>query len=768
MKIHRPPRPPVVFVPVLSFLALVGLVAVLAGCLPSGPQPSVRSRRAGGAAGAAAWEGVEIDESRVHPERGAGREVLNISEVPVVGGLYREGRSPRYGIADEWSGLRTPTDAPDGGGSRAVAKAPPPWQTAGLGTELWIIERAEPVGEERAVGTLPPPGTPTQGELRVRRGEEEVPLPLAHTAVRAEVAAYLATVNVTQQYRNPYDTKIEAVYVFPLPQDAAVTDFVMVIGERRIRGVIREREEARRVYEEAKRQGYRAALMTQERPNIFTQRVANIEPGRGIDVELTYFSPLRAVDGEFEFVFPMVVGPRYNPPGSTGGVGAVGRGSGGASGQATEVQYLRPEERSGHDIDLSVSLDAGMAVEAIHSVNHAVQVARPDPGRATVTLSPHDTVPNKDFVLRYRLAGERLKTAFLTHRSERGNFFALLLQPPETPRNLPRMPREMVFVLDCSGSMSGEPLAKAKQAMRRCLKNLAPNDTFQIIRFSSDASALGRAPLPATAANVTRGLEYVRDLRGAGGTRMIEGIKAALDFPHDAERLRVVSFMTDGFIGNETEILAAVHERLGASRIFSFGVGSSVNRYLLERLALMGRGAAAFVGLREGAGRKVDAFYERLARPALADARLDWGGLEVSDVYPRTLPDLFVGRPVLITGRFHGTGRRTLRLVGRCGTEDVVREIPVTLDAGAAEHRGVASLWARWKLRDLAMRETYNPSAGLRHAMLETSVSHRLLCKYTAFLAVDGTRRTAGGHGVTIQQPVPVPDGVRYDTTVRE
>ena len=627
---------------------------------------------------------------------------------------------------------------------------------AGAATdELWIIERPEAVTR-----AAPGDDAPTQGELRAKiPGEEkEIPLPLKHTDVRAEVSAFIATVNVTQQYHNPFDQKIEAVYVFPLPQNAAVTEFVMTIGERRIRGLIREREEARKIYEEAKRRGYVASLLTQERPNVFTQRVANIEPKKEIGVTITYFNALKYGRGEYEFVFPMVVGPRYNPPGWTDGIGAVARGATSKSGQPVEVQYLKPGERSGHDIGVTVEIDAGVEIEEVSCPSQAVQVEKSGPTRARVSLSKLDAIPNKDLVLRYKVAGRRMKTAFLTHRGEKGNHFALVLQPPADLADLARVPREMVFVLDCSGSMRGQPMAKAKEAIRRCLRKLDPDDTFQVIRFSNNASQLGPAPIPATPANVRSALRYVERLSGSGGTQMIEGIKAALDFPHDEGRFRVVSFMTDGYIGNESQILAAVHEKLGESRIFSFGVGSSVNRYLLEGMARMGRGAVAYVGLNEGAGREVDLFYDRCSRPALTDIEVDWGGMKVDSVYPMQIPDLFVGRPVLVTGRFEGNGETTVRVTGRAGSSEQAFEIPVDLDDEGARHAGVSKVWARKKLAELAAFMTHTPSDELREEMLAVSLEHSVQCRYTAFLAVDSSRRTEGESGYTVNVPVPVPD----------
>jgi len=628
--------------------------------------------------------------------------------------------------------------------------------------EVWVIARPRPEaqGDEYE--------TPGSGAMTATVGEkEDVPLPLKHTDVKGQVSGYIATVEVVQQFHNPFSEKIEATYLFPLPQNAAVNEFIMVIGDRRIRGIIREREEAEEIYAEARRQGYVASLLTQERPNIFTQKVANIEPGKDIDVNIKYFNTLAYVDGWYEFVFPMVVGPRYNPPGSTDGVGAVARGGAGHSGQKTEVQYLAPNERSGHDISLALDIDAGVEIEEIQCNSHAISKDADGPSRLHVELSSLDNIPNKDFVLRYKVAGKTLKSALVTHEDKRGGFFTLMLYPPDDLKQLERAPMEMVFVLDCSGSMSGEPIAKAKDAIERALRKLGPDDTFQVIRFSQNASKFGPDPVPATRKNVQKALDYVESLHGSGGTQMIEGVKAALDFPHDERRFRLVSFMTDGYIGNEAQILEAVHDRLGQSRIFSFGIGSSVNRYLLDRMAVLGKGAVAYIGPHDSSSEVVDQFYDRISHLALTDVAIDWGGLDVQDVYPSRLPDLFVGRPIIVTGRFNGSRNTVIRVSGNVGPYEREISVPVRLRGSSPKHPGIPCVWARKKIEILANRLTYERNGTLPDRIKRLALEYSLMSAYTAFVAVDSTRQTAGDHGVSVAVPVPVPEGVRYDTTVQ-
>lgn len=602
-----------------------------------------------------------------------------------------------------------------------------------------------------------------------------IPMPLQHTEVNASIASTIASVQVTQQYHNPYNGKIEAVYVFPLPDDAAVYDFLMTIGDRTIRGIIREREEAERIYEEARAQGYRASLLTQERPNIFTQKVANLEPGASIDIDIKYFHTIAQVDGWYEFVFPMVVGPRFNPPGSTDPITATARTAPPSTNQSgTDVRYLAPNERSGHDIMVNVAIEAGMAIEALASPTHKIRSAWDGSDRVDVVLATSDTIPNKDFVLRYRLAGAESKAGLIVHRAGDQGYFNLTLMPPAALESIPRRPIEMVFVLDTSGSMSGVPIKQAKDAAEFALQQLRPEDSFQIIRFSDRASALGTQPLAATRQNIQRGVSHLRGLESGGGTMMIEGIKAALDFPMDENRQRYVVFLTDGYIGNETEILSAMQQRLNGARIFSFGVGSSVNRFLMERMAALGDGAVAYIGAHDDPVPVMQAFINRAAHPAMEHLKIDWGGLAVSDVFPRDLPDLFVGRPITITGRFdpkslERASRATIRIDGFAGEHEMTIPVEVRTEMIAAnEHPALEKVWARRWLMELMNRATTDAALAreLPDRVKSVALAHGLMSAYTAFIAVDSSERTEGTHGTTVPQGVPVPDGVRYETTV--
>ncbi len=639
--------------------------------------------------------------------------------------------------------------------------------------ELWVIAMPGETGAESDFGDDVSPGSGAMlaslSPDDIESGERliEIPLPLKHTDVHAEIVGYVSTVDVTQQFENPFDTKIEAVYVFPLPEKAAVNEFVMTIGERRIRGILREREEAEAIYAEARAQGYQASLLTQQRPNIFEQKVANIEPGKRIDVNIRYFHTLSYRDGWYSFVFPTVVGPRFNPPEWSDPVTALPRMPLQPSLPGFAVQYLRPNERSGHDLGISVELDAGVAIEAIEA-SHAIDEVRTDETTATIQLANRSTIPNRDFILEFKVAGGRVKSNLLTYAEPEdadAGYFTMMLYPPDDLTGLRRHPLEMVFVLDSSGSMNGLPIGQAKAAVISALDQLERGDTFQIIRFSDSASSFGDEPVAATRRNIEQAKRYVRRLNGDGGTMMIEGIRAALDFPHDPERLRFVTFLTDGYIGNEAEILSKIHASIGESRIFSFGVGSSVNRYLLERMAIIGRGAVAYLGLNDSGSDVMDDFFGRISHPALADVSIDWGDMQVSDVYPNRLPDLFVGRPVVVTGKFSGEPG-ALTVQGNAGGERI--EFAIQPDGQEPDHSFLPQIWARLRIADLMDRRVWDsdPYGELDGMIRRTALDYQLMSDYTAFVAVDASQRTSGGYGVTVVQPVPVPAGVRYETTV--
>ncbi|MDQ3711283.1 MAG: VWA domain-containing protein, partial [Acidobacteriota bacterium] len=588
--------------------------------------------------------------------------------------------------------------------------------------------------------------------------------PLKHTDVRAEISGFLSRVKVTQEFENNFSEKIEAVYVFPLPQNAAIDDMTMRIGDRTVRGKILKREEAREVYEAAKSNGQIASLLDQERPNIFTQAVANILPNEKVVIEISYVETLKYEDGAYEFVFPMVVGPRYIPG------NAIGKQGGGFAPDtnrvpdASKITPMPAKERAGHDISIAVKLDAGVPVENVASKSHEIESAMLSANSYNVKLKNEKTISNKDFVLRYDVAGKRIEDAVLTHRGGKGGYFTLILQPPGEVRQQNVTPKEIVFVLDTSGSMSGFPIEKAKEAMKLALDGLNPQDTFNLITFAGDTRILFEKPVSATKENLAKAQAFLQSRQGGGGTEMMKAIKAALEPSDSQQHIRIVCFMTDGYVGNDLEIVGEIQKHPNA-RVFSFGIGQSVNRFLLDKMAEEGRGEVEYVALNDDGSAAAKRFHERVRSPLLTDISLDFGNLQVADVYPKRINDLFSAKPVVVHGRFTKAGSGVIKLKGKSFGREIVREIAVNFPETEPSHDVLATLWARTRIDDL-MSQDYagvqngNAKPEVKDTITNLGIEYRLLTQFTSFIAVEERIVTDGGQPRKIEVPVEMPEGV--------
>jgi Ca-activated chloride channel homolog len=617
-------------------------------------------------------------------------------------------------------------------------------------------------------------GLASEGRLEAwdAKGQALGGCPLKHTRVSVDIAGFIARVTVRQQFHNPFAEKIEAVYVFPLSQDAAVDQMTMKIGKRIIKGQIKERGEARAIYESAKSRGKVASLLDQERPNIFTQAVANIEPGAAVDITIAYSETLKWKDGQYEFSFPMVVEPRYMPGQPTG---AATTGWAPPTNQVPDANRISPPvtpegTRAGHDISVTVNLNAGLPIRQLDCRQHAVEVSYPaaDQSRAVVRLQDRKTIPNKDFVLVYQTAGDEIADAVLAHTDQRGKFFTLVLQPPKRVRKEVVVPKEIIFAIDKSGSMSGFPIETAKKAMRMCIEGAHEKDTFNLICFDGGTSSCFAKPVANTEENRRRALAFLDDLRGGGGTEMMTAINACLEGQDDPQRVRIVCFMTDGCVGNDMAIIDAVKRNAGIARVFSFGIGHSVNRYLLDGIARAGRGEVHYILDERGVPGAAERFQERVRSPVLTDVKLDFGGLAVAELYPRQIPDLFSSTPIVVKGQYKQAGKGTITLSGKTGTGRFERKITVELPAEEAKNDVLAPLWARAKIeelmnRDLAAVQEGRPNPAAKEEILGLGLRFQLLTQFTSFVAVEETITTAGGQPKTVAVPVEMPEGVSYE-----
>ena len=626
-----------------------------------------------------------------------------------------------------------------------------------------------------SVLAAPAPGE-TPGSLGIvgKDGTIQATCPLKHTEVRAGISGFLARVTVTQIFSNTATENIEAVYAFPLPQDAAVDDMTIQVGDRTVRGLIKRREDARAIYENAKRTGHVAALLDQERPNIFTQSVANILPGEQVTVTISYVETLRYEAGSYEFVFPMVVGPRYIPGQATGHQGG---GWAPDTNRVPDASHITPwvagkGTRAGHDISLDLALDAGVPIQELRSKTHDIDVDRKSPSRVNVRLRDEATIPNKDFILKYDVAGAQIADAILTtpapgRSKPAGGYFTMILQPPARLPESDIQPKELVFVLDTSGSMWGFPLEKAKEVISRALDGLYPGDTFNLITFSGDTHIVFPKPVYPTAGNIRKAKEVLANRSGGGGTEMMKAIRAALVPSDSQDHVRVVCFLTDGYVGNDMEIVGEVQKHPNA-RVFAFGIGTAVNRFLLDKMAEAGRGAVEYVTLADKAGEAADRFYERVRSPLLTDLYIDWGGLPVADVYPQRLPDLFSGQPVIITGRYTQPASSTVRFKGTRAGGPFSRDIPVTFSANTPPFEALAGFWARRRIDDLLSQDWLGLQQGtmkpeIKEQITQLGLDYRLLTQFTSFVAVEDRIVTKDGKPRRVEVPVEMPEGVSHE-----
>ncbi len=584
-----------------------------------------------------------------------------------------------------------------------------------------------------------PPGAyddPLGGRLVAMQDGRQVSFPTLKTDYDVEVRGDLVAVTLTQRFDNPGKVPLDATYQFPLHEDAAVHAMTMRVGDEVVRAEIREREAARQEFEAAKAEGRAAALTEQVRPNLFTQSIGNLMPGVPVEVELRYVHAVERRDGAYHLTLPMVVGPRFTP----GDAAETGLESVPAHPPVAEIEA--PATIDPDRVSVVVRIDAGMPLAAIDSKSHPIDVQRLGRGDASVRLAEGRVLDNAHFELRYAMAGDEPQAGLLADwdpRTERG-YFSLLIEPPRAVAEDDVTAREMVFVLDCSGSMAGQPMETSKAFMRRALRDLRPTDYFRIIRFSDGATEYSREPIAATDRNVEDAIEYVDDLDGEGGTHMRSGVEQALRAPLAPNTVRLVTFMTDGFIGNETEIAALLEAEIGEARLFSVGVGHGVNRFLIEEMARTGRGFARYVDLTEDPAIVAGEIAERLQTPVLTDIRLEGTDAGFGQLAPRRIPDLFDGSSVRVVGTYDVPGPQRILVHGKIAGRDVQFPVEVDLPAERSDGAAVRLMWARAKIADFmhvhgsAVDQRERREA--QRAVTSLGLQHSLITQWTSFVAV--------------------------------
>lgn len=631
-----------------------------------------------------------------------------------------------------------------------------------------FIVGGAPAGAQ-ARGDLPPVG---EGCLLYRSpisGRYES-VTLVRTDVQIDVRGLLASASVTQQYANDTTEPIEAVYVFPLPHDAAVYDMEIRIADRIIRSVIRERAEAKRVYEAAKSTGKRAALVEQERPNMFTTSVANVMPGDRIDVRLRYVETLRWDEGRVRLVFPMVVGPRYIP--GTDAIGRTGEGWSADTDAVPDASRItppvrHPKSRPGHDIALMVDVDAGFDTAAIRSVSHAIDVRRLAEGRQRVELAARSTIPNKDFILEVCAAeSTHPRTAlFLSPGADSGEMHFLLATFPPTVAPRERIPVEMQYMIDISGSMAGTSIEQAREALLQALDRLGPEDRFSILTFSSGFSEFSPAPLPANENNLAGARRYVRRLDANGGTEMLPALVHLMRKRPTPGYVRNIILLTDGDLGNEEQIFTGLRQDLGDARLFTIAIGSAPNHFLATKMAQLGRGTFTHIADVDEVRDEMGRLFAALEHPVLTDVNLFLEGVDVADLYPQRAPDLFLNQPLLVSGHIAKGRIGTVRVTGRAADE--LYEATIAFDTSKATfHPGTTTLWARKRVDDLMdewRRADAQGRADIRASVIAHAIRYGLVTRFTSLVAVEDVVVNASGRSNSVAVSTELPAGWQMD-----
>jgi Ca-activated chloride channel family protein len=634
------------------------------------------------------------------------------------------------------------------------------WYRMFVGVATWLL-----VG--LSTGVYADVSDPIAGSVEAMLDGERVVLVSLENRYQVEVRGDLANVQLTQTFSNPFGKPINARYLFPLNHGAAVHAMTMKVGDEIVSAEIQEIHQAKKTFAKAKREGKAAALLEQHRPNMFTQKIANLIPGLPIEVVIEYAHTVPKIDGAYELVIPMVVGPRFQPAGA--GLPPIeGQGPSvvvPASGTATPlgtwvleqlpvypptVGVDLPDEILPERVSLRIELEAQVPLQRVSSDTHPIAIRHVSSTQQSVEFAAGKVLDNKDFVLRYQLAGRSTQAGLLSHwqslgESLEGGYFSMLIEPPARVPDATALPREMVFLLDCSGSMSGKPMQASKRFMQQALRGLRPVDTFRIIRFSDSATEFSKRPLPATPANVANGLRYTQGLYGSGGTMMTSGIRQALSGPIPSGTIRNVVFLTDGYIGNEVSVLRLVDDLKSEARLFAFGVGAGVNRFLLDELGRVGRGFTRYFDpTRDDESLEAIAadLAARLQTPVLTDLQIDWGDLPVSDIVPKHLPDLYAGDSIRVTGKYSAVASSEITISGAGSGHkaSIHKNVELTRDVRPAVRR----IWGKNAVSEhmhsfitpQALRTDSMTNNQLQAAVTDLGLIYGLATKWTAFVAV--------------------------------
>ena len=574
-------------------------------------------------------------------------------------------------------------------------------------------------------------------------------LPLKATYANVDIAGVIADVTINQIYKNEGRNTLEAIYVFPASTNAAVYAMEMTIGDRKIIAKIEEKQKARKDYEAAKDAGKRTSLLEQHRPNVFQMNVANIMPGDEIKVSLKYTEFLIPTDQVYKFVYPTVVGPRYNSEKND------------SDGNFASQPYLKEGEETPYHFDIKVTISAGIPIQDVSSPSHKVNTYFVNSTNSIVELDRSEkSGGNRDFVLNYELAGGKISSGLLLYEHDDEKFFLMMVQPPNRIDKSDIPPREYIFINDVSGSMSGYPMDVSKKIMRNLVTNLRPEDRFNVLVFAGTSGWLSDVSLPASKENIEKAVHFIDYQRGSGGTNLLSALKKALSFPRQFEKLsRTFIIVTDGYVTVEKEAFDLIRNNNDNANTFVFGIGGSVNRYLLEGMAHVGQGEPFIVLNKDQANEKAKQFRKYIDNPVLTQIKLKFSGFEVYDVEPVSIPDVFAERPIIIYGKYKGEASGIVRLSGYSGKKKWTHKIDISDFGHSDKNSAIRYLWARKKIQLLDDYQMVSRQSK-KDEVLELGLKYNLLTKYTSFIAIEELIANNNEKIFTVKQPLPLPQKV--------
>jgi Ca-activated chloride channel family protein len=573
-------------------------------------------------------------------------------------------------------------------------------------------------------------------------------IPLKETRTDVQISGTIAHVQTTQVFQNMGKEPIEAKYVFPLSTQAAVHKMQMTIGERTINAKIFERQEAQKVYETALNEGKRAAKLDQDRPNVFQMAVGNIMPGDEIIIDIYHTELLLPINGQYQFVAPAVVGPRFT-------------GESSKNEEAFTMPYTAKGISDSFAFDMTVSITVGIPIQNVSSDSHKINVTYPDVKTAEVFLSKSNENPsNRDFILKYNLRGNKIESGMLLYEHGDENFFSYQIEPTNTIKLADIPSREYIFIVDVSGSMNGYPLDVSKELMRNLLCNLRLTDTFNVQLFASSSTIFSSASVEANQQNIEAAIRFLSEGQGGGGTQLLSALEVAYQLPRkDSGSSRSMVVITDGYISVEKEAFELIRNNLNSANVFTFGIGSSVNRHLIDGMAKVSNSESFIATTKASAQYVAEGFKEYIDSPLMTQISLEAEGFEIYDVYPQTVPDVFASRPITIFGKYKGAAKGKLILTGYQGKEKERQEFKVFNGTLSRKNQALRYLWARKKIAELDdYKKLFNDD--VKDSVIALGIQYNLATNYTSFVAVDEALVNKDGSLKIVKQPLPMPQNV--------